>query len=219
MTDVVEQQEEVEVNEVDVLKQQLADAQKAIEALASKKEELLKETKAAKEEKRRQVEMADQAKKKQLEVAEKNGEYEKLWKQEQETRTKLEQQLQQDRKERRDEKISLEAIKIANELAKGDAYKAELLSSFIAKSLGNVADDFGRIEVDVISSVRQQFETDKKYAPLLGGNLSVGGSAPGNNKSTGGTPNMVRAEFDKLPLHKQAEFIAKVRKGSATLSD
>lgn len=202
-----------EVNEVQTLKQQLEEAQKAIQALVNKKEELLKETKAAKEEKRRKAEEA-------LQVAEKNGEFEKLYKQAQEERSKLEQQLTQDRKDRRDEKISLEAIKIANDLAKGDAYKAELLSNFVAKSLSNIADDFGRVGEDVLTSVKQQFETDKKFAPLLGGNLSVGGSAPGNAKSSGSaTQNMTRADFDKMPVWKQAEFISKVRKGSATLSD
>jgi hypothetical protein len=207
MTEEIKQ-EDNGVNEVEQLRQQLADAQKSIEALVGKKEELLKETKVAKEEKRKQAEAAEQARKEQLAVAEKNGEFEKLWKQEQETRTKLEQQLQQDRKERRDEKISIEAIRIANDLAKGDPDKAELLSAFVAKSLGSVADDYGRIENDVLQGVRKQFETDKKYAPLLAGNLSVGGGAPGNQRSAQKEgKEITQLEFLTMPANKQREYI------------
>lgn len=180
--EVIENQKQPEVNEVEVLKQQLADAQKAIEALASKKDELLKETKAAKEEKRKQAELAEQAKKEQLSIAEKNGEFEKLYKQAQEEKQNLAKQLELDRQERRKDKIDIEANKIAIELAK-NSKDAVLLKKFIAESIGNIADERGQVDVDVLKSVRQQFETDDLYSSLRKGNQSVGGSAPGNMSS------------------------------------
>lgn len=175
--------QEVEVNEIDTLKQQLADAQKAIEALASKKDELLKETKQAKEERRKAAEIAEQAKREQQSVAEKNGEYEKLYKQKDEEYSKLQQEFIKSRTERRDEKIELSANKLANELTKGDGNKAELLSAFIAKTISSVADDNGGVDVETLQDIKKQFETDAKYAPLIVKNLSSGGGAPGNTRS------------------------------------
>jgi hypothetical protein len=213
-TNVAEQQQDV----VDY-KSKYEEAQKAIEALAAKKEELLKETKNAKEEKRKQAELAEQARQEQLEVAQKNGEFEKLWKQEQQEKERVLQELQNSRKERRDEKINLAAMKVAVDLAKGDADKAELLSEFVAKSIGKVADEYGQVDNDLLSSVRTQFETDKRYTPLLGGNKSVGSGAQGNTRSASVKTTLDRAAFDQLSPKAKAEFAAKVRSGSASLTD
>lgn len=202
----------VEQKEVEVIdyKAKYEEAQKAIEALASKKEELLKETKAAKEEKRRQAEEAEQAKRKNLEIAEKNGEFEKLWKQAQEEKEQIRNELLMSKKERRDEKVNLAAMKIAVDLAKGDANKAELLSEFLARSIGKVADEYGNLDNDVLASVRTQFETDKKYAPLLGGNLSVGSGATGNTRSAPNNPKTLsRSEFESLDPVSRQKFFSK----------
>lgn len=213
MTEIVNEvveQEQPEVNEVDNLRQQLADAQKAIEALANKKDELLKETKAAKEERRRQAELADQAKQEQLATAQKNGEFEKLWKQEQEEKAALKEQLNTDRKERRNEKVGLSAMRLAVDMAKGDASKAELLSTFLANSISNLADDFGNVDEDTLISVRKQFEADKKYSPLLGGNLSNGGSATGNTRSANQTTQTAtRDDFNAMSHEARRQFFSK----------
>jgi len=214
-----ESQVEIQEESIETLKSQLAEAQKAIESLASKKDELLKETKAAKEEKRKQADLVQVAKQEQLAVAEKNGEFERLFKAEREERTKLEELLSSTKKEQRNEKIGLAAMKVAVDLAKGDANKAELLSEFLAKSISNVADELGRIDEDTLNSVRKQFESDKRYAPLLGGNLSNGGSAPGNARGAGVSQTINRAEFDQMPAYKKSEFITKVRDGKAQLTD
>lgn len=209
MTDVTqEQQNDVEVNEVELLRQQLADAQKSIEALASKKDELLKETKAAKEEKRKQSELADKAKQAELEAAAKNGEFEKLHKHALEELEKERAERLADRKRNRNAAIENEALKIAVDLAKDDK-KAALLKEFVAKSLGNVADDYGQVEQDVLKSVRQQFETDDLYSSLRAGNLSVGGGAPGNNKSgnSSGVREMTQREVDSLPPAQKVELL------------
>lgn len=206
---VAEQQtEEVEVNEIETLKAQLDEAKKAIEALAHKKDELLKETKAAKEEKRKAAEIADAAKRKELESAQKNGEYEKLWKQAQEEKEQIAKELERDRQERRQDKIKMAATKLALDLAKGDVNKAELLTEFVAKSINNVADDAAQIDNDVLLSIKNQFEKDAKFAPLLGGNLANGGSAPGNTRSAQqDNKQMDRQAFEKLDAAKRMQFI------------
>jgi len=214
----VAEQQETEVDKVDY-KSMYEEAQKSIEALSAKKDELLKETKQAKEEKRRQAELAEQAKKQQLEVAEKNGEFEKLWKQAQEEKETIQNELLNSRKERRDEKINLAAMKVAVDLAKGDPNKAELLSDFLARSIGKVANEFGQVDDEVLSSVRKQYETDSKYSPLLGGNKSVGSGAQGNTRSASVNNTLTRADFNALSLEKRTEFMGKVAKGNAQLVD
>jgi uncharacterized protein (DUF3084 family) len=207
--DVAEQQE-VDVNEIQALKAQLEEAKKAIEALAHKKDELLKETKQAKEEKRKAAEIVEAAKQKELESAQKNGEFERLWKQAQEEKEQLAKELMTDRQQRRDEKIRIAATKLALDLAKGDVTKAELLTEFVAKSVSNVADDAAHIDNDVLLSIKNQFEKDAKFAPLLAGNQAAGGSAPGNTRSAQqDTKTMERAAFDKLDPAKRMEFVKK----------
>lgn len=197
---------EVAVPEVDY-KSKWEEAQRSIEALAAKKDELLNETKRNKEERRLQAELADQAKHEQLRESEKKGEFEKLWKQAQEEKDSLKQLLANTQKERRDDKISNYAMKVALDLAKGDAYKAELLSEFVARSIGKVADEYGHIDSDVLSSVRTQFETDNKYAPLLGGNQSVGSGAPGSTRSAPQkNTTLTRAEFESLDQPSRTKF-------------
>lgn len=212
----VAEQQEVEVNEVEVLRQELALAKKDLAALAAKKDELLSETKKAKEEKRRQTEEADRIKQEQLT---KNGEYEKLWKSAEEEKEKYKEALSNYQKELKEQAISVKAEKIALDLSNKDPDKAELLKHFVVRSLSNLADDHGHLDDEILSSVKKQFETDKRYALLLGSNLSSGGSAPGNTRSASVSSTMNRAEFDKLPPQKKSEFIGKVQKGQAQLID
>lgn len=195
-----------QVIEVDY-KAKYEEAQKSIDALAAKKDELLSETKKHQEEKRNQAAIADQAKQEQLKESEKKGEFEKLWKIAQEEKETLRQELSNSKKDRRDEKVSLAAMKIAIDLAKGNANKAELLSEFLAKSIGKVADEYGNLDSDLLSSVRTQFETDKKYTPLLGGNQSVGSGAPGNTRGAQQTAKTLsREEFDSLDQSSRTKF-------------
>lgn len=207
---MTEQVEEVVVeqenDEVGTLRQQLADAQKAIEALASKKDELLKETKAAKEEKRR---IAESSRQEQESLAQKNGEYEKLFKQRDEEYKQLQQQIQQEKQERRQDKINLTANKLAAELSKGDANKAELLSVFVANNLSTLADEHGQLDSTTLEGIKKQFETDARYKPLLGGNMATGGSAPGNTRSVGDTKTIAREEFDSMDHSARRQFFAK----------
>lgn len=185
----------------------------SFESIVSKKEELLKETKAAKEKERKAAEQAEQARKEQQMIAEKNGEYEKLYKQKDEEVNKLKQELLNDRQERRNEKINVAAIKLASDLAKGESYKAELLSEFIAKKIGSIADEYGRVDNDTLEDIKKQFETDEKYAPLLGGNKSTGGGAPGNTRGAQQKTQLTQAEFKVLAPAKQMEVLNKIKSG------
>lgn len=160
--------------------------------LVEKNRELLAEAKKVKDEKRKAEET----------LAKQNGEYEKLAKQ-------YEDELRYERQERRSEKIKLQATKLAAELTKGDTDKAELLEVFLTQSLDSIADEKGQLDNALLSNVRKQFETDKKYQPLLGGNGSVGGSAPGNTRSATITNTITRAEFDKMNDVQRREFFAK----------
>lgn len=218
----IKQEEVPVVNEVEVLKQELAEARKSIDALVAKKDELYKETKAAKEEKRRQAEIAETIKKEQLQLAEKNGEFEKLYKFEQEEKQKileekqkLENVILQEKKDRRKEKIEIQASNIANELAK-DPEKAVLLKRFVADSLSNLADDYGQIEEDVLRGVREQFESDKLYTSLRAGNQSVGGSAPGNTRGVvNNVKQLTTEEFFKLDSQQRHAYSMAVAAGKA----
>lgn len=214
-TNEVAEQPEVETPEVDykAFYEQHKETVEKLPGLVTKNKELLAETKAAKEEKRKQAEIAEQAK---LEHAQKNGEFEKLWKQAQEEKEKIQQELNKDRQERRSDKINLAALKLAGELAKGDTNKAELLSEFVAKTVSSLADEYGNIEQDVLTSVKQQFETDSKYTPLLGSNGSIGGGAPGSNKGVQVNSKEVgRQAFAKLSPEQQMKHI----NGGGTVTD
>jgi len=176
--DVVIENEEVVV-EIDY-KAELDKIKAELDLVRAKKDELYKETKTAKQQRE---EALKEAKRIENEKALRDGEYEKLFKQRDEEYKKLEQQLHQDKQDRRKDKIELTASELANELAKGDANKAVLLRRFVADNLSSIADEMGNLDNDTLASIKKQFETDARYSPLLGGNLSTGGSAPGNTRS------------------------------------
>lgn len=211
---VAEQHEE----EIIDYKAKYEEAQKSIEALAAKKDQLYNETKKAKEERARQAEVAEHAKQQQLEAALKNGEFEKLAKHEQQEKEKYLKELTDVKRERRDDKINIAAHKVAVELAKGDANKAELLSDFLARSIGKVADEFGNVDSDVLASVRSQFESEERYKPLLGNSKAVGGSAPGQARSAGdGTKQLSYSDYDRLSPSQKLDFSKLERAGKAKI--
>jgi len=205
----------VETAEIDY-KAELEKARAELELVKAKKDELYRETKTAKQQRE---EALKEAKRIEQEKAMRDGEYEKLFKQRDDEYKQLEQKLAADRQERRNEKIEIQATRVAAELAKGDAHKAELLSVFVARSISSIADENGIVDGSALDSVRKQFETDSKYQPLLGGNLSVGGSAPGNTRSAGvdHTKTMTMGEYENLSPTKKLEFSRLVQSGKAEL--
>lgn len=188
---------QLEINEVDQLKQELAEARKSIESLVAKKEELLNETKAAKEEKRIQKEQAEQAKKEKLDAAEKNGEFEHLYKSALEEKEKYKAELTNYQIKLKQHSVDVKAERIALDLSK-DPIKAEPLKDLLTISLMKLADETGHIDEDVLKSFKNQIETDKKYAIFMASNQAVGGGAPGNIKSSASDTNKHMSPIDRI---------------------
>lgn len=181
-----------------------------LQAVAKKKDELLNETKKAKQ-------ARDDAEK---ERAQKDGEFEKLWQTEAQEKKALQDELNKFKQEIKTEKINTHAIKLAAELAKEDGgISAKLLAKFLTEDIAKIADENGNLEGSVLQAVKKQAESNKDFAPLLAGNKSSGGGAPGNMSSAHVDHKLTRAEFASLPPVKQSEFAAKCRRGDATLLD
>lgn len=185
-----------------------------LDVVAAKKDQLLKETKAAKA---AREEANAEAQRVLEETAKKNGEFEKLWKSASQEKEELLQQLKAIKNGNRQEKLNLASMRIATELADGD--NAELLSEFIRKNLENIAQDDGSLSDDIIQAVSSEFKNNAKFKSLLRASKASGGGAPGNMKGTSEKTSLTRAEFDRMSPAKQYEFIAKVRNNSAELTD
>lgn len=173
-----------------------------LDTVAKHKDKLYQETKAAKAE--RELAKAE-AQRIEQEKALKDGEYEKLWQTTKQEKELLAKQIQEMQQANKNEKIQITALRIANELADGD--NVELLSEFVQRNLANLADDNGRIESDVIESVKQEFKANAKYRALMKSSKAVGGGAPGNKNSSGESTTMKRDAFEKLRFDKQGAFI------------
>lgn len=179
-------------------KEDLASKEEHIKAIAAKKDELLGETKKAKQE-REQAE---------IEKSKKAGEFEKLWKEAQEKMTALEQERDNERKSYRSEKIQTNAMKIAIELADGDAQSAKLLSYFIKDKLDTLANETGHLDDSSIDAVKKDFKTNKEFAPLLAGSKATGGGAQGNTRgASNATREMMQREIDSLPPSEKVRLL------------
>jgi len=185
-------------------------AQSDIQKIAAKKDELLNETKQAKAER-------EAAKQAALTQSEKNGEFEKLWQATKKEKDELVQSLQQYKQSIRNEKLQVNAMRIATELADGD--NAELLSEFIVRNLDKMADDTGALSADVIEAVKDEFKGNNKYKALLRGSKAAGGGAPGNAKAAQetSTKEMNLTEYNKLTPQAKLEFSKLVQVGKAVL--
>lgn len=185
--------------------------EKAADDLAkvvAKKEELLSETKKAKQEKAEQLAAAQRA---EQEKAQKDGEFEKLWQSAEERRKALEQELQNERNSYRQEKIQTHAMRMAVELADGDAQSAKLLSHFLQDKLSKIANETGSLDESVLSAVQQEFKNNKDFAPLLSGSKANGGGALGSGNSVANVNTIDRATFNKMDAGQQRDFVVKQR--------
>lgn len=189
-------------------------AQKDIEKIAAKKDELLNETKKAKQE-REAAEL--NARKAAEEKAQKDGEFEKLWQTAKKEKDELSQRLQEIQNSNRREKIQISAMRVATELADGD--NAELLSEFVQRNLDKMADEAGGLSPDVLEAVKNEFKNSGKYKALLRGSKAVGGGATGNTRSAPDVKTITRSEFAAMNATQQSQFAAKVRAGTATITD
>lgn len=181
---VVEQEQELDYKSL------YEETKRKLDTVAAHKDKLYKETKQAKEERDREAE----------EKARKNGEFEKLLDQERREKNELKQNY-------KNERISTHALKLANELADGD--NVELLSEFVKKTLNNLADDEGKIESDIIDSVRNEYKHNPKFKALLRGSKASGGGASGNQQTKSQINEMSRDDFNNLSQVKRKDFLKK----------
>ncbi len=194
---------------------QLADANKSIDGLKSKNDELLGETKKAKNAKR---DAEDLAKKEAEDAARANGDHEQLYKSSEEARLKLQTEHNDLMGSIANEKRDNAAMKLATELA--DGYNAEILSEAISKRLKwadgsiKVTDENGALTVSTLDELKTIFKNNERYASLLKGNQSSGGGASGGSNSGGAAKTMTRADFDALDPARQMEFM---KSGGRTL--
>mgnify|MGYP003665796451 FL=1 len=169
-------------------------------AVKSKNDELLKETKSAKEA-RRKAETDAITEKDRL--AKESGDFESLYKssaEKLESTTKSLNELQQNIAV---EKKGNAAMKIAAELAEGA--NIDLLSTFIDTRLKyqegdlKVTDASGNLTISTVDDLRNEFKNDARFASLLKGNQSSGGGATGGDNTSGGAAKTKsRAEFMAL---------------------
>ncbi len=200
MTEAVEQVTESQTPETDY--KALYESTKAdFEAVVKKKEELLAETKKAKEAKR---EIEESSKKASEEKALKDGEFEKLWQSAQKEKEELTKRLHDVTTSNRREKIQVQSMRVAVELADGD--NAELLSDFIMRNLDKIADDTGSVSDDVLDAIKNDFKANQKFKSLLRGSKATGGGATGNVSSAQATKTIDRSTFDTMTQAKRSEF-------------
>ncbi len=177
-------------------------AQKDVETLAAKKEELLKETKAAKKEREDTIAATQRAEKEQ---AQRDGEFEKLFKSAEQRAMELETTLNNERNSYKQEKIQGHAMKLAIDLADGDALSAKLLATFIGQSIAKMADEKGTLDDTVLSAVRKEFQNNADYAPLLAGSKASGGGALGNTKTTAQAVDSKLSPVDRMNASRQGK--------------
>ena len=204
---VSEQQEEINYQEL------YEKAQEDLKKVLAKKEELLQETKKAKKEREEHASAAARA---EQEKALKDGEYEKLWKSAEDQAKQFEERYNSLLNETKQEKIQTNAMKIAIELADGNAQSSKLLAKFVGESLGRMSDEKGSITDEVIAAVKKEFQANADFSPLLVGSKASGGGAPGNmNRVHDNSKTVDRSTFEGWNPVKKMEFV----KGGGKLTD
>lgn len=181
-----------------------------LKAVAAKKEELLSETKKAKEARREADEAATKA---AQEKSLKDGEFEKLYQTVQKEKDELAKRLHDVTTSNRREKLQVQSMRIANDLADGD--NAELLSDFVMRNLDKMADDNGSLTADIIQAVTNDFKANTKFKSLLRSSKATGGGATGNTSSAQATKVISREVFSKMAPAQQMAHI----KAGGTLAD
>lgn len=191
------------------------ESQSKLESLAAHKERLMDEAKKAKAIKRQSQQKELELRRQQEETAAKNGEFEKLWKQTQKELEEERQKYQSYREETKKEKIDVQSMALANELADGP--NATLLSTFISKTLNHLADESGSLSEDVISSVKDEFKNNELYSALLRKSKATGGGAPGNMRGAQDKSKLNTEQFRELSDADKVDFMNKVSKGEAEI--
>ena len=169
------------------------------DAIKSKNDELLTETKSAKEAKRKAE--ADAIAEKDR-MAKESGDFESLYKSSSEKLQLTESTLNDLQGKIQKEQKGNAAMKIAADLAEGS--NIDLLSTFIDTRLSfqegalKVTDGNGNLTISSLDDLKAEFKNDPKFASLLKGNQSSGGGATGGNNSGSAAKTKSRAEFTAL---------------------
>lgn len=206
-----EEMQDVQQEEVIDYKAMYEETLKRLDAVDAKKKELLTEAQKAK---KARDEATMQAQREAEERQKRDGEFEKLWQTADAQKKELEQRLNDFKNQVRTEKLTTASMRVANEIA-NDAANAELLHHFVNQKIAGLADENGVVSDDILKAVKQEFMTDKKYAALIAGRPSSGGSAPGSVHSTKSEDTVDRATFMKWSPAKQMSYV----KSGKTLTD
>jgi hypothetical protein len=143
--------------------------------------------------------------------AEADGNYEQLFKSSEVERESLTQQLTGLQSSIESKEINGAAMRIASNLAEGA--NIELLSEFITRRLKfaegsiKVVDETGSLTVSSLDDLANEFAGSSRYASLIKGRQSSGGSASGGSSSGGAVKIMKRADFDALDPISQSKFM------------
>lgn len=198
-----QQPEVVPLDEYNALKQQA-------ESMKNKMNELLGEKK------REQAERL----KAQEEAARKAGDFEQLYKSQEEQTNQYKQQLEELQNQIAKEKEQATALSIASKLADGD--NAELLATFVQNRVKytqegiKILDESGQLTVATVDDLVNEFKNAPKFSALIRGSQGSGGGAAGNVGGGGAASKvMSRQEFEKLDPAKQMQFV----KGGGSLSE
>lgn len=185
-------------DDVEALKAQVAELTKGIEALKSKNDELLTETKAAKAAKR---EAEEKAKAEAEELARKSGNIEALEKSWQEKLAKAQADAQRtiDALQGSITTMTVDnvAVRLANEIAVPGS--ADILIPHIKARLAAeqrdgqfvtvVRDAQGKPSAASLDDLKTEFMTSPAFAPVIVGSKASGGGAGGGSKGGGAAPN------------------------------
>jgi len=185
-------------DDVEALKAQVAELTKGIEALKSKNDELLTETKAAKAAKR---EAEEKAKAEAEELARKSGNIEALEKSWQEKLAKAQADAQRtiDALQGSITTMTVDnvAVRLANEIAVPGS--ADILIPHIKARLAAeqrdgqfvtvVRDSAGKPSAASLDDLKTEFTTSPAFAPVIVGSKASGGGAGGGSKGGGAAPN------------------------------
>lgn len=180
------------------------------QSMRNKMNELLGEKKREQEERR----------KAQEEAAKKAGDFEQLYKSQEQKAEEYKQELETLRQNIAKEKEQATALKLAGQLA--DGHNAELLATFMQNRVKytqdgiKILDQDGNLTVATTDELLSEFKSDARYSALIRGTQSAGGGANGNSGGSGATVKVLsRQEFEKRDADAQMKFI----KSGGTLTE
>ena len=205
----MEQVEETSEAPATFTAEQFEELQSENNSMKSKMDELLTETKKAKAAKRETEESARLASE---EKAKAEGNFEQLFKSQQEKNEELSSKYSELKVSISQSKIKNIAMEISTELADGP--NAKILSTFIAQRLKDtddglkVLDGNGNLTVSSTEDLKNEFKNNTDYMSLLKGNqASGGGAAGGKSGSATAEKTKSRADFDKLDAGDKSKFM------------